>query len=261
MLDPSEIGDVQLLPSSIPNLATHLQVKEADGSAMPDDPIDHSLEEEVLLPDWDSFKRAEVRASAFDTYAICSALFAGFSVSQPSFNATAIAVAEALSKNDFRITALHIQQWLLYVCTAGAVYACTIFTFCALYSKTALAHPTQGLELLDKFLKQTQQFRQYAFISMYSTSILFSSSLIWNVFQSFTPSQGIVAVGPLVLVIIFTILHSSQLVRAATPIFAHAAQVEKENEKERAVKAGINAESERCQSINLPNPNEAFNFR
>eukprot|EP00746_Dinoflagellata_sp_MGD_P025832 gnl/MRDRNA2_/MRDRNA2_160848_c0_seq1.p1 gnl/MRDRNA2_/MRDRNA2_160848_c0~~gnl/MRDRNA2_/MRDRNA2_160848_c0_seq1.p1 ORF type:complete len:279 (-),score=44.74 gnl/MRDRNA2_/MRDRNA2_160848_c0_seq1:3-839(-) len=261
MLNPSEMGDVQLLPPSMPSLATHLDFKEADGD-MVSYHLDGTDAEEEELPDMDSFKRAEIRASVFDTYAICSALFAGFSVSQPSFNSTAIAVVKAYSsvdKHDFRITALHIQQWLLYVCTAGGVYACTIFTFCALYSKTALAHPTHGLELLDAFLKQTQGYRRYAFYSMYSTSILFSSSLVWNVFQSFQVKQGLVAVFPLLFVIGFTVLHSGQLLNAASPIFVHAEKIEKEMEKERAAKkADTKHHKDNMHIPNLPNPNEAI---
>lgn len=260
MLDPSEmdiaLGDVHLLPPSMPNIATHLDMSEADRHAVPHLPLSDYEEDEDIMPDQDSFKRAEIRASVFDTYAICSALFAGFSVTQPSFSTTALAVTRTISQKDswVRITTLHIQQWLLYLCTASAVYACTIFTFCALYSKTALAHPTRGLELLETFLKQTAHFRKYAFYSMYSTSIVFSSSLVWNVFQSFSVKQGMVAVLPLAVVIGFTVLHSSQLLKAASPIFANAAKYEKEKE-ERAAKAAAKSD---MGISDVPNPNEGY---
>lgn len=169
----------------------------------------------------DAFKRAEIRASVFDTYAICSALFAGFSCSQPSFSATSWSELETLGMT--RVWVMHLQQWTLYLCTAGGVYATIIFTFCALYSKTALAQPKDGLVLLDNFLKETGAARMYAFYSMYFTTLGFSASLVLNIFQQFQPSRAIVAVIPLIIVLTFTIIHSRRLIHAAGPIFAAAA--------------------------------------
>lgn len=164
----------------------------------------------------DRFERAEMKTQVFDTYAVCASLLAGFSVS--AYWSTDL--AEIDTDRDlvpFVICCIH--KWLVRGCTAAGIYAVIVFSFCAMYTRTALARPKHSLECYDMFNKRSGTIRMYAFFVLYYTSLVYSFTLVLSCFYTFREYQALVVGGSILVVLIFTFFHSRVLMNAASLIF------------------------------------------
>eukprot|EP00746_Dinoflagellata_sp_MGD_P124820 gnl/MRDRNA2_/MRDRNA2_59448_c0_seq2.p1 gnl/MRDRNA2_/MRDRNA2_59448_c0~~gnl/MRDRNA2_/MRDRNA2_59448_c0_seq2.p1 ORF type:complete len:231 (-),score=24.57 gnl/MRDRNA2_/MRDRNA2_59448_c0_seq2:338-1030(-) len=168
---------------------------------------------------------ARLRCSVFDTYAITSALFSGFGCHQ-ALAFTLFEAREAEVKGDLVITvALHLERFAFSLCTCLSVYSTIVFSFSALYSKTALCNEDlNGLVILENFLKSTQALRQYAFRTLRFAMVGFSATLPVGFFARLEWQAACLASIPIVIYTIITSCHSNMVMRCATPIFSTPAR-------------------------------------
>mmetsp|Transcript_93877 Transcript_93877/g.186193 ORF Transcript_93877/g.186193 Transcript_93877/m.186193 type:complete len:268 (+) Transcript_93877:39-842(+) len=153
--------------------------------------IARSGKEEELL------KKAEMKASVFDTYAVCAALLASFSCSATFVN------QDVLAKLDLWPTriCISIQQILIRLCVVGAVNSMLVFMLSALYCKSALSRETYNLKVYNRFNAETGGLRQRAFWSMYYTAVAYCCQASLSSFQTFSwEIASIVTIAALLLV-------------------------------------------------------------
>lgn len=177
--------------------------------------------------------RAEMKTQVFDTYAICASLLSGFSVS--AYWSTNLQEIDT-ERDMIPFVMIVIHKWLVRGCTAAGIYAMIVFSFCAMYTRTALARPKHGLECYDMFNKKSGKIRMYAFYVLYYTSLIYCFTLALSCFYTFREFQAVVVGGSIMLVLLATFRHSRVLMAAAAPIFLPDDAVEKliaENEEKK----------------------------
>lgn len=182
---------------------------------------------------------AELKTTVFDTYAICAALLASFACST-----TFISEHELLAEVAWRRYTVQIQQFLVRVCIIGGIHAMLVFMFCALYAKSALARENFGLEVYERFSKETGAVRMMAFWSMYYTAILYSVQIAMSCVYSL-PWQIGLPTTVLMLCLIGRVVYDAQnIIKAAGCVFMPEEAVialteanKKKDEEEKALKA------------------------
>lgn len=144
------------------------------------------------------FNRAELKVSVFETYAVCSALLAGFSSS------VAIAPASQLGNEDFWIfLTISTQQALLRLCSMGAIHSMLVFIFAALYCKQALSRSDDhGVSVFDIYSGKTAKNRNLAFWSMYYSALMYVAQVVLSVLYTY---RGITATCCVVVLLIMTL--------------------------------------------------------
>jgi len=163
---------------------------------------------------------AELKTTVFDTYAICAALLASFACST-----TFISEAELLQEVPWRRYTVQVQQFLVRVCIIGGIHAMLVFMFCALYAKSALARASYGLEVYERFSKETGAVRQLAFWSMYYTAILYSVQIAMSCVYSL-PAYTALFTSILMLVLISRVVWDAQsIIKIAGCVFMSEDQV------------------------------------
>jgi len=157
---------------------------------------------------------AELKATVFDTYAICAALLASFACST-SF----ISEQELLLESPFRRYIVQLQQFLVRICIIGGIHAMLVFMFCALYAKSALARESYGLEIYDKFSRETGGVRQMAFWSMYYTAILYSVQIAMSTVYSLPAVLALLCGCGLMGLIVRVVWDAQSIIKSAGCVF------------------------------------------
>lgn len=196
----------QPLPTQAPG--KDIRCSDANGANGANDIANSEKVEEAL-------KKAEMKASVFDTYAVCAALLASFSCS------ASFVQQDVLANLDLWPTrvCIAIQQILIRFCIIGAIHAMLVFMFSALYCKTALARGTYSLQVYDRFNTETGGVRQKAFWSMYYTAIAYCCQASLSTFQTFRWEIALV-ITVIILVIIGKLVWDAQrIIKSAGIIF------------------------------------------
>jgi len=168
------------------------------------------------------FRLAELKTTVFDTYAICAALLASFACAT-----TFISEKEMLVEAAWRRYAVQLQQFLVRVCIIGGIHAMLVFMFCALYAKSALARETYGLEVYERFSRDTGKVRQLGFLSMYCTAILYSVQIAISTVYSLPVVLALTTGSIMLLVICRVVWDAQSIIRSAACVFMSEEQVKK----------------------------------
>jgi len=163
---------------------------------------------------------AELKTTVFDTYAICAALLASFACSTAY-----ISEKELLLEAPLRRYTVQFQQILVRVCIIGGIHAMLVFMFCALYAKSALARENYGLEVYEKFSKETGGTRQMAFWSMYYTTILYCFQIALSTVYSLPMIPAWICSAALMALIMRVVWDAQSVIKSAGCVFMSGEQV------------------------------------
>lgn len=168
------------------------------------------------------FNRAELKVSVFETYAVCSALLAGFSSS------VAMTPASQLATENFWIfMTISVQQALLRLCSMGAIHSMLVFIFAALYCKQALSRSDDhGVSVFEIYSGKTAKNRNYAFWSMYYSALLYVAQVVLSVLYTYRGTIATFCVVALLIMVLWVYQQTQEMVSMASFVFMTDEQAE-----------------------------------
>ena len=119
-----------------------------------------------------------------------------------------------------------------------------VFMFASLYSKTALARDTFGMEVYEKYSEQTAPIRTTAFWTMYYSALLYVFQVVVSVFYTFPLTWSYGLFGTLMIVMLISFCHTHAMVKHASILFLPEENIIKMIETELKIKTGKNPSSE-----------------